>query len=174
MSHDSEIAAQVQWLVDIEQIKQLKARYALACDDDYEPDTLAGLSSAGGNGSGDGPGYGERFDSELDCDDHGGTGGSGGAGGARSGGRYRAPALAGLAISARDPGVRKDDFSVLTKYYGFGPGVDRVALAVEVHDHPDGAVHGRVRRPHVDRDDVRVFGVTLELRLLLHRRPHPR
>ena len=36
---------------------------------------------AGNNGSGDGPGYGERFDSELDCDDHGGAGGSGGAGG---------------------------------------------------------------------------------------------
>ena len=29
--------------VDIEQIKQLKARYALACDNDYEPDTLADL-----------------------------------------------------------------------------------------------------------------------------------
>ncbi|MGB5415917.1 MAG: hypothetical protein WBN01_14845, partial [Polyangiales bacterium] len=26
---------------------------------------------AGNNGSGDGPGYGERFDSLLDCDDHG-------------------------------------------------------------------------------------------------------
>ena len=43
MSHDLDIAAQVQWLVDIEQIKQLKARYALACDNDYEPDTLAEL-----------------------------------------------------------------------------------------------------------------------------------
>jgi len=31
----------VQRLVDIEEIKQLKARYALACDDDYNPDTLA-------------------------------------------------------------------------------------------------------------------------------------
>ena len=40
---DSDIAAQVQWLVDIEQIKQLKVRYALACDNDYEPDTLAAM-----------------------------------------------------------------------------------------------------------------------------------
>ena len=43
MSHEEVVASQVQWLVDIEQIKQLKARYALACDDDYEPDTLAAL-----------------------------------------------------------------------------------------------------------------------------------
>jgi hypothetical protein len=36
---------------------------------------------AGNNGSGDGPGYGERFDSGLDCNGHGGAGGSGGTGG---------------------------------------------------------------------------------------------
>jgi hypothetical protein len=36
---------------------------------------------AGNNASGDGPGYGERFDSDADCDGTGGTGGSGGAGG---------------------------------------------------------------------------------------------
>ena len=36
---------------------------------------------AGNNASGDGPGYGERFDSDADCDGNGGTGGTGGAGG---------------------------------------------------------------------------------------------
>lgn len=41
MSH--ELETRIQWLVDIEQIKQLKARYAIACDNDYEPDTLADL-----------------------------------------------------------------------------------------------------------------------------------
>ena len=33
----------LQWLVDIEEIKQLKARYAAACDDDYAPDRIAAL-----------------------------------------------------------------------------------------------------------------------------------
>lgn len=33
----------VQRLVDIEDIKQLKARYAAACDDDYNADDLASL-----------------------------------------------------------------------------------------------------------------------------------
>ena len=33
----------VRRLADIEDIKQLKARYALACDDDYNPDRLAPL-----------------------------------------------------------------------------------------------------------------------------------
>jgi hypothetical protein len=33
----------VQRLADIEDIKQLKARYASACDDDYNPDRLAPL-----------------------------------------------------------------------------------------------------------------------------------
>jgi hypothetical protein len=33
----------VQRLADIEDIKQLKARYAAACDDDYNPDKLAPL-----------------------------------------------------------------------------------------------------------------------------------
>ena len=37
------IARHLQRLVDIEDIKQLKARYALACDDDYNPDKLAPL-----------------------------------------------------------------------------------------------------------------------------------
>jgi hypothetical protein len=36
---------------------------------------------AGNNKSGDGPGYGERFDSDADCDGTGGTGGAGGEGG---------------------------------------------------------------------------------------------
>ncbi len=33
----------LQWLVDIEEIKQLKARYTIACDDNYQPDVLAEL-----------------------------------------------------------------------------------------------------------------------------------
>lgn len=33
----------IQRLADIEDIKQLKARYAAACDDDYNPDKLAPL-----------------------------------------------------------------------------------------------------------------------------------
>lgn len=33
----------IQRLIDIEDIKQLKARYASACDDDYNPDKLAPL-----------------------------------------------------------------------------------------------------------------------------------
>ena len=33
----------LQWLVDIEEIKQLKARYAAACDDDYAADKIAEL-----------------------------------------------------------------------------------------------------------------------------------
>ena len=37
----SDLEKKVQWLCDIEEIKQLKARYANACDDDYNPDTLA-------------------------------------------------------------------------------------------------------------------------------------
>ena len=36
----------VQWLVDIEEIKQLKARYAAACDDDYDSEAIAGLFTA--------------------------------------------------------------------------------------------------------------------------------
>ena len=35
------IEARLQRLIDIEDIKQLKARYASACDDDYNPDRLA-------------------------------------------------------------------------------------------------------------------------------------
>ena len=38
-----ELEAQIRWLADIEEIKQLKARYALACDDDYDADRLAAL-----------------------------------------------------------------------------------------------------------------------------------
>ncbi len=42
MSHsEQDITTKVQWLVDIEEIKQLKARYAAACDDDYDPDAIA-------------------------------------------------------------------------------------------------------------------------------------
>lgn len=34
---------QIQWLFDIEQIKQLKHRYCAFCDDNYNPEGLAGL-----------------------------------------------------------------------------------------------------------------------------------
>lgn len=40
---NSDLAKHVQRLVDIEDIKQLKARYAAACDDNYNPDALASL-----------------------------------------------------------------------------------------------------------------------------------
>lgn len=40
---NTDLETTVQRLVDIEDIKQLKARYALACDDDYNPDKLAPL-----------------------------------------------------------------------------------------------------------------------------------
>ncbi len=40
---DQQLQQTIQRLADIEDIKQLKARYALACDDDYNPDTLAPL-----------------------------------------------------------------------------------------------------------------------------------
>lgn len=43
MAIEGQLSEQVRWLVDIEQIKQLKARYAAACDDDYQPDTLAAM-----------------------------------------------------------------------------------------------------------------------------------
>ena len=38
-----ELEKTIQRLADIEDIKQLKARYASACDDDYNPDKLAPL-----------------------------------------------------------------------------------------------------------------------------------
>ena len=38
-----ELLNKVLWLVDIEEIKQLKARYAAACDDNYNTDLLAPL-----------------------------------------------------------------------------------------------------------------------------------
>ncbi len=41
--NEQEIAAKVRWLADIEEIKQLKARYASACDDDYACDAIAAL-----------------------------------------------------------------------------------------------------------------------------------
>jgi hypothetical protein len=40
---NSDLEKTVQRLADIEDIKQLKARYAAACDDDYNPDKLAPL-----------------------------------------------------------------------------------------------------------------------------------
>jgi hypothetical protein len=33
----------LQWLIDIEEIKQLKARYAAACDDAYDADAISDL-----------------------------------------------------------------------------------------------------------------------------------
>jgi hypothetical protein len=39
----SDLEARVQRLIDIEDIKQLKARYAAYCDDDYNADGLAAL-----------------------------------------------------------------------------------------------------------------------------------
>ena len=40
---NSELEKTVQRLADIEDIKQLKARYASACDEDYNPEKLAPL-----------------------------------------------------------------------------------------------------------------------------------
>ena len=40
---NNDLEKTVQRLADIEDIKQLKARYASACDDDYNPDKLAPL-----------------------------------------------------------------------------------------------------------------------------------
>jgi hypothetical protein len=40
---NSDLEKTIQRLADIEDIKQLKARYAAACDDDYNPDKLAPL-----------------------------------------------------------------------------------------------------------------------------------
>lgn len=40
---DSDLDPRLQRLIDIEDIKQLKARYAAHCDDDYEADGLAAL-----------------------------------------------------------------------------------------------------------------------------------
>jgi hypothetical protein len=46
-----------------------------------EREILGAWVKAGNNKSGDGPGYGERFDSDADCDGTGGTAGNGGMGG---------------------------------------------------------------------------------------------
>lgn len=37
----TDLEATVQWLADIERIKQLKLRYARFCDDDYDPEGIA-------------------------------------------------------------------------------------------------------------------------------------
>lgn len=39
----SSLEDRVRWLMDVEEIKQLKARYAIACDDGYDADVIAGL-----------------------------------------------------------------------------------------------------------------------------------
>ena len=56
---DEEILTTVRWLADIEQIKQLKARYAAACDDNYNPDLLAELFVEDAVWDGDFMGYAE-------------------------------------------------------------------------------------------------------------------
>jgi hypothetical protein len=38
----------IQWLYDVEHIKQLKHRYCAFCDDDYNPQGIAGLFSEDG------------------------------------------------------------------------------------------------------------------------------
>ena len=43
MSDLERIEKKLLWLADIEEIKQLKARYAAACDDDYDAKTIADL-----------------------------------------------------------------------------------------------------------------------------------
>ncbi len=43
--NDSE---KIQWLFDVEQIKQLKHRYCGFCDEQYDPDGIAGLFTADG------------------------------------------------------------------------------------------------------------------------------
>lgn len=57
MSNDLEKT--VQRLADIEDIKQLKARYASACDDDYNPDKLAALFAEDAVWDGSALGYAE-------------------------------------------------------------------------------------------------------------------
>lgn len=43
MRSEDELSRELRWLSDIERIKQLKARYAAACDDGYDPDRIAAL-----------------------------------------------------------------------------------------------------------------------------------
>lgn len=43
MSTNTNTEQRLLWLANIEEIKQLKARYARACDNDYEADTLAAM-----------------------------------------------------------------------------------------------------------------------------------
>lgn len=43
MRPEDDLSRELRWLADIERIKQLKARYAAACDDGYDPDRLAEL-----------------------------------------------------------------------------------------------------------------------------------
>ncbi len=54
--------AKLQWLIDIEEIKQLKARYAAACDDDYRADAIADLFTEDAIWNGGMMGYAEGRD----------------------------------------------------------------------------------------------------------------
>ncbi len=54
-----ELEKTIQRLADIEDIKQLKARYASACDDDYNPDKLAPLFAENAIWDGSALGYAE-------------------------------------------------------------------------------------------------------------------
>jgi hypothetical protein len=38
----------IQWLFDLEQIKRLKHRYCAYCDEQYDPDGIAGLFTSNG------------------------------------------------------------------------------------------------------------------------------
>ena len=55
----SELEKTVKRLADIEDIKQLKARYASACDDNYNPDNLAALFAEDAIWDGSTMGYAE-------------------------------------------------------------------------------------------------------------------
>jgi hypothetical protein len=54
--------SKLQWLIDIEEIKQLKARYAAACDDGYAADRIAELFAVDAVWDGGMMGYAETRD----------------------------------------------------------------------------------------------------------------
>jgi hypothetical protein len=63
---------------------------------------------AGNNKSGDGPGYGERFDSDADCNGAGGAGGSGGMGGQGGSGGMHGDMDGGVSDGGMDDGGMDD------------------------------------------------------------------
>jgi hypothetical protein len=62
MAHGQDLDKTIRWLADIEEIKQLKARYAAACDDDYAADALAALFTEDAVWDGGFMGYAETRD----------------------------------------------------------------------------------------------------------------